>query len=70
MRLRIAKSRAGDVGGAPHPPEGAQIEGCDQHGPLGRHVGEAAQQEPPCPLLLLDDSEDCDDEYRATSARV
>ena len=43
---------------APHPPEVTKVEGCGQHGPLGRHVGEAAQQEPPCPLLLLDDSED------------
>ena len=45
-------------GGAPHPVEGAQVEGGGQHGPLGRHVGEATQQEPTCPLLYLDDSED------------
>ena len=44
-------------GGAPHPVEGAQVEGGGQHGPLGRHVGEATQQEPTCPLLFLDDSE-------------
>ena len=45
-------------GGTPHPPKCAQVEGGDQEGPLGRHVGEAAQQESPCALLLLDDSED------------
>ena len=28
------------------PIESAQIEGCDQHGPVGCHVGKAAQQEP------------------------
>ena len=45
-------------GGTPHLPKCAQVEGGDQEGPLGRHIGEAAQQESPCALLLLDDSED------------
>ena len=44
-------------GGTPHLPKCAQVEGSDQEGPLGRHIGEAAQQESPCALLLLDDSE-------------
>ena len=42
---------------APRLPEGAQVEGGNQHRPFGRHVGKAAQQEPPSPLLLFDDSE-------------
>ena len=45
-------------GGSPHPPERAQVEGGGQYGPFGRHVGEAAQQKLPRPLLHLDDSED------------
>ena len=45
-------------GGTPHPPKCAQVEGGYQEGPLGSHVGEAPQQESPCALLLLDDSED------------
>ena len=44
--------------GAPGPPQGAQVESGGQHGPLGRHVNEASQQEPPCHLLLFDDSKD------------
>ena len=42
----------------PFPPQGTQIEGRGQQAPLGGHVVEAPQQEPPCPLLLLDDPED------------
>ena len=44
--------------GAPYLPEGAQVEGCGQRRPFDRHVGKAAQQEPPNSLLFLDDSED------------
>ena len=43
---------------APHPPEGTQVEGGGQDTPLRRHVGDAAQQEPPRRLLHLDDAED------------
>ena len=42
-------------GGAPHAADRAQVESGSEDGPLGRHVGEAAQQESPCSLLLLDD---------------
>ena len=45
-------------GGTPHLPKCAQVKGGDQEGPLGRHIGEAAKQESPRALLLLDDSED------------
>ena len=45
-------------GGTPLPPSCAQVEGGDQEGPLGHHVGEAAQQESPCAVMLLDDAED------------
>ena len=44
-------------GGTPHLPKCAQVEGGDQESPLGRHIGKATQQESPCALLLLDDSE-------------
>ena len=43
-------------GGTPDLPKCAQVEGGDQEGPIGRHIGEAAQQESPCALLLLDNS--------------
>ena len=39
-------------GGAPHPAERAQVESGSEDGPLGRHVGEAAQQESPCSLMM------------------
>ena len=57
-------------GGAPHPVEGAQVEGGGQHGPLGRHVGEATQQEPTYPLLFLDDSEDRLDQLLSQPVRL
>ena len=38
--------------------ESAQVEGCAQQSPLGRHAREATQQESPSRQLLLDDSED------------
>ena len=37
---------------------------------LGCHVNEAAQQEPPCPLLLLDDSEDRLDQLLSQLVRL
>ena len=50
--------REGKPSGAPRFPEGAEVEGRGQKRPLSRYVGQAAQQESPRPLLLLDDPED------------
>ena len=41
-----------------------------RHPPLGRHVNEAAQQEPTCPLLFLDDSEDRLDQLLSQLVRL
>ena len=44
--------------GAPHAADRKRVESGSEDGPLGCHVGEAAQQESPCSLLLLDDADD------------
>ena len=48
VRLWAGK-QIGEDAEAPHPPESAQVEGCAQQSPLGRHVREATQQESPSP---------------------
>ena len=57
-------------GGAPHAADRAQVESGSEDGPLGRHVGEAAQQESPCSLLLLDDAEDRLDQALSQPVRL
>ena len=54
--MATAKYVAADAG-APHSPKGSQVERRGQYGPLGRHVCQTSQEEPPAPLLLLDNPE-------------
>ena len=54
--MATAKYVAADAG-APHSPKGSQVERRGQYGPLGRHVCQTSQEEPPARLLLLDNPE-------------
>ena len=57
MRDMVTAKYVAEAAGAPHSPKGSQVERCGQYGPLGRHVCQTSQEEPPARLLLLDNPE-------------
>ena len=57
MRDMVTAKYVAEAAGAPHSPKGSQVERCGQYGPLGRHVCQTSQVEPPARLLLLDNPE-------------
>ena len=57
MRDMVTAKYVAEAAGAPHSPKGSQVERCGQYGPLGRHVCQTSQEEPPARLLLLDNAE-------------
>ena len=57
MRDMVTAKYVAEAAGAPHSPKGSQVERCGQYGPLGRHVCQTSQEEPPARSLLLDNPE-------------
>ena len=57
MRDMVTAKYVAEAAVAPHSPKGSQVERCGQYGPLGRHVCQTSQEEPPARSLLLDNPE-------------
>ena len=57
MRDMVTAKYVAEAAGAPHSPKGSQVERCGQYGPLGRHICQTSQEEPPARSLLLDNPE-------------